>query len=178
MGVSMLLLLLLKEPPLLLLLGLLLWLGGCGLAKGFGGPWAPALRMALALGEGGGRTTPEEWEASVLALAGVSDAVPPDSRGEDSAVAEPPSDCSLGIWTLRRGLLAPIWAALLPRGGGWISDGREFRCGMVDAFRGGEVISEGGLLRGCMALTSTDCDRFSFSIFTSRLSLLLPKPQC
>lgn len=173
MGVSMLLLLLLKEPPLL---GLL-WLGGCGLAKGFGGPWAPALRMALALGEGGGRTTPEEWDASVLALGGVSEAVPPDSRGEESAVAEPPSDCSLGIWTFRRGLLAPIWA-LLPRDGGWMSDGREFRWGIVEAFLGGEVMSSGGLLRGCMALTSTDCDRFSFSIFTSRLSLLLPRPQC
>lgn len=174
MGVSMLLLLLLNEPPLL---GLL-WLGGCGLAKGFGGPWAPALRMALALGDGGGRTTPEEWDASVLALAGVSEAVPPDSRGEDSAVAEPPSDCSLGICTLRRGLLAPIWALLLPRDGAGMSDGNEFRWGIVEAFLGGEVMSSGGLLRGCMALTSTDWDRFSFSIFTSRLSLLLPRPQC
>ena len=91
----------------------------------------------------------------MLALAGVSEAVPPDSRGEDSAVAEPPSDCSLGIWTFRRGLLAPNWA-LFPRGGGWTSDGREFRCGIVEAFLGGEVMASGGLLRGCMAPTSTD----------------------
>lgn len=55
--------------------------------------------MALALGDGGGNTTPEEWLASVLALAGVPPAVPADCRGEDSdpAVALPPSDCSLGI---------------------------------------------------------------------------------
>lgn len=67
--------------------------------------------MALALGEGGGRTTPEEWLASVLALAGVSPAVPPDSRGEDSAVADPPSsDCSLGICTFSIGLFAPLCA--------------------------------------------------------------------
>ena len=32
--------------------------GGCGRANGFGGPEAPALRIALALGDGGGRTTP------------------------------------------------------------------------------------------------------------------------
>ena len=52
MGVSMLLLLLLYDwpcegPP-----------GGCGRANGFGGPDAPALRIALALGDGGGKTTP------------------------------------------------------------------------------------------------------------------------
>lgn len=86
------LLLLLKDVPL----GLLA-MGGCGRANGFGGPCAPALIIALALGEGGGRTTPDEWLASVLALAGVPPVVSPDSRGDDSAVALPPSDCSLGI---------------------------------------------------------------------------------
>ena len=61
----------------MLLLLLYDWLfcceGGGGLANGFGGPDAPALSMALALGEGGGRTTPvpEEWLASVLAFRGV-----------------------------------------------------------------------------------------------------------
>lgn len=131
--------------------------------------------MALALGEGGGRTTPEEWLASVLALAGVSPAVPPDSRGEDSAVADPPSDCSLGICTFSRGLLPPI-CALLARDG-WISEGSEFRGGIVFACFGGDVMPSSGLLRGCMAPTSTDCDRFSFSTLTS-LSLLFPSPQC
>lgn len=88
---------------LLLLYALLFWLpvlvGGGGLAKGFGGPCAPALSRALALGDGGGRTTPDEWLASVLPLAGVPPVVSPDSRGEDSAVALPPSDGSLGICT-------------------------------------------------------------------------------
>lgn len=74
-------------------------MGGGGRAKGLGGPWAPALSKALALGEGGGRTTPDEWLASVLPLAGVPPVVSPDSRGDDSAVALPPSDCSLGICT-------------------------------------------------------------------------------
>jgi len=83
-----------------------------------GGPCAPALKIALALGDGGGKTTPEEWLASVLALAGVSPAVPPDSRGEDSAVALPPSDCSLGIWTFNLGLFAPTCALLVREGGG------------------------------------------------------------
>jgi hypothetical protein len=40
--------------------------GGAGRAKGLGGPVAPALSNELALGEGGGRTTPEECDASVL----------------------------------------------------------------------------------------------------------------
>lgn len=35
-------------------------MGGAGRAKGFGGPWAPALNRAPAEGEGGGSTTP--WE--------------------------------------------------------------------------------------------------------------------
>ncbi len=91
MGVSILL------PPYGWWFELALLVGGGGRAKGFGGPCAPALRMALALGDGGGNTTPEEWLASVLALAGVSPTVPAECRGEDSAVALPPSDCSLGI---------------------------------------------------------------------------------
>jgi hypothetical protein len=52
MGVSMLF--------LLSLYALVFWFaGGGGLAKGLGGPDAPALRRALADGDGGGRTTPE-----------------------------------------------------------------------------------------------------------------------
>jgi hypothetical protein len=69
--------------------------GGGGRAKGFGGPEAPALIRELALGEGGGRTTPEECEASVPVLAGVTPVV--ESFGEESAVALPASECSLGI---------------------------------------------------------------------------------
>jgi hypothetical protein len=38
----------------------LLFVGGGGRANGFGGPVAPALKSELALGEGGGNTTPEE----------------------------------------------------------------------------------------------------------------------
>ena len=112
MGVSMLLLLLYGW-----LLGLVLFMGGWGRANGLGGPWAPALRIALALGDGGGSTTPDEWLASVLALAGVPPAVPADCRGDDSAVALPPSDCSLGICTLSLGRLAPSCALLVRDGG-------------------------------------------------------------
>lgn len=39
------------------------WETGWGRAKGFGGPDAPAESKADADGEGGGRTTLEEWES-------------------------------------------------------------------------------------------------------------------
>jgi hypothetical protein len=39
------------------------WETGCGRAKGFGGPDAPAESRAEADGEGGGSTTPDEWES-------------------------------------------------------------------------------------------------------------------
>jgi len=83
-----------------------------------GGPCAPALSIALALGEGGGRTTPDEWLASVLPFAGVSATVPPECRVDDSADASPSSsDCSLGIWTLSLGRFAPIGALFVRDGG-------------------------------------------------------------
>ena len=74
--------------------------------------------MALALGDGGGSTTPEdEWLASVLPFAGVSSTL--DWRGEDSAEAEPSSsDFSLGIWTFNCGLFAPIGTLFVRDGGG------------------------------------------------------------
>jgi len=78
--------------------------GGGGRANGFGGPVAPALSSEFALGEGGGSTTPEECEASVL-RPGVAPVVP-ESLGDESAVALPASDCSLGICTLSLGLLS------------------------------------------------------------------------
>jgi hypothetical protein len=92
MGVSMLLLLLYAES---FRFGALP--GGGGRAKGLGGPDAPALNRALAEGDGGGKTTPDEWLVSELPFAGVAVVFAPDSRGDDSAVALPPSDCSLGI---------------------------------------------------------------------------------
>jgi hypothetical protein len=95
----------------------LLFVGGGGRAKGFGGPLAPALRRELADGEGGGSRTPDdECEASVDVRRGVTPVVP-DSFGEESAVALPASECSLGICTLRRGRFASV-AILLVRDGG------------------------------------------------------------
>lgn len=58
----------------------------------------------------------EEWEASVEVRAGVTSVVP-EAFGEESAVALPPSDCSLGIWTCRRGLLGFICRLLVLDGG-------------------------------------------------------------
>lgn len=98
--------------------------GGGGRAKGLGGPDAPALNIALALGEGGGRTTP------VLGFRGVSPVVPV-SLGEESAVALPVSDCSLGICTFNLGRLGSL-VMLLVRDGGAIvgtEDTDEVRCG-------------------------------------------------
>jgi hypothetical protein len=58
---------------------------------------APALMSEVALGEGGGRTTPDECEASVPVRAGVAPVVE-ELRGDESAVWLPASsECSLGI---------------------------------------------------------------------------------
>lgn len=57
--------------------------------------------IEFALGEGGGRTTPEEC-VSVLVLAGVAPVVP-EPLGEDSAVALPFSESSAGICNIKRG---------------------------------------------------------------------------
>lgn len=92
-------------------------MGGAGRAKGFGGPVAPALSSALALGEGGGRTTPDEWDASVLVLAGVAPVVLA-SLGEPEACVFSASECSSGICTLRRGLLASELTLPTRAGGG------------------------------------------------------------
>lgn len=96
--------------------------GGGGRAKGFGGPVAPALKRELALGDGGGRTTPEEWDASVPVLAGVTPVL--DPFGEESAVALPASECSLGICTFSLGFCA----MLLLRDGGGIVGTEEVDC--------------------------------------------------
>lgn len=91
---------------------------------------APALRRALALGEGGGNTRPEECEASVLALAGVAPVVLV-SLGEEPAVALPLSEpAPLGIWTLSLGRTPPM--RLFVRDGGGMLGSEE-----VDAVRWG-----------------------------------------
>jgi len=80
---------------------------------------APALSNEFALGDGGGRTTPDECEASVPVRAGVAPVVE-EFRGEESAVWLPASsECSLGIWTLSLGRTS--FAMLFVRDGGRIA---------------------------------------------------------
>lgn len=175
MGVSMWELLELELPGLLPRLDVLLEVfecccccccdtgaGGCGRAKGLGGPDAPALSKALALGEGGGRTTPEECEPPVSARRdGCVPDAPVDSRGEESAVPLA-SDASSGICTLSCGRLAPRCALLVLEGGvkvvSGIDDIEGLRClSWVCARCGGA----GGLLALVRELaTSIDKDRF------------------
>lgn len=104
--------------------------GGGGRANGFGGPVAPALSSEFALGEGGGNTTPDECDASVL-RPGVAPVVP-ESLGEESAVALPASsECSLGICTLSLGLFSWIRRLLVRERGAFagIEDVDCVRCG-------------------------------------------------
>lgn len=121
---------------------MLLWdavLGGGGRANGFGGPWAPALRIAPADGEGGGRTTP----VGGLSLAGVAALFPAESREDESAVALPRSEFSLGIWTFSCGRLDGS-EPLLVRTGGLISGAEEIDCvrvGSVAALEGAALVS-------------------------------------
>jgi hypothetical protein len=77
--------------------------GGGGRANGFGGPCAPALSIAPADGDGGGNTTPG-GPFSAFPFAGVEVLFPAESRDE-SAVALPPSEVSLGICTFNCGRL-------------------------------------------------------------------------
>lgn len=72
--------------------------GGAGRAKGLGGPLAPALRRALALGEGGGKTTPV-WPPSRTGVI----CAPVCACGEEPAVRSSP-ESSEGICTFSRGL--------------------------------------------------------------------------
>ena len=144
------------------------WEGGCGRAKGLGGPDAPALRMALALGDGGGSTTPvpEEWLASVLAFLGVA----PVCCSDDSSVALSASDCSSGICTFSLGLLAFDWEVSVRAGGGK----------SIESARLGTVISFCGLGGGGVGLDCgcSGCDSFS-RLISNLVSLwLLPMAQC
>jgi hypothetical protein len=104
----------------------LLFEGGGGRANGFGGPVAPALSSEFALGDGGGSTTPEECEASVPVRPGVAPVVP-ESFGDESAVALPASECSLGICTLSRGFLGSV-CRLFVREIGWMAGIEEVDC--------------------------------------------------
>lgn len=131
MGVSMLLLLVYA-----LLFCVVAVAGGGGRANGLGGPCAPALRMAPADGDGGGKTTPG-WLGSRFALAGVRVLFPAESREESSAVALPPSEFSLGICTFNWGRFD---CPLFVRVGGIISlDRDDIDCVRVASFtpRGG-----------------------------------------
>lgn len=149
-----------------------LFVGGAGRAKGLGGPVAPALIKEVALGEGGGRTTPEEC-VSVLVLAGVAPVVP-ESLGDDSAVWLPFSECSLGICNIRRGR-EPSFAMLFVRdtGTGGTDDADCVRWGWF-----GTCVAEGSggelpFTWGRDALTtSMDCERSPGSVLIIGASLL------
>lgn len=78
-------------------------IGGGGRAKGFGGPWAPALSNALAEGDGGGSTTPCDGPGCCEPLAPLGFDV---LGASEFAVPASSPECSLGICTLSRGRLA------------------------------------------------------------------------
>lgn len=81
---------------------------GGGRANGFGGPVAPADKMADAEGDGGGRTMPDECESVGLRRVDWDPASVVEFFGEaDSAVALAPSEASSGISTRSRGRDAP-----------------------------------------------------------------------
>lgn len=85
--------------------------GGAGLANGFGGPVAPALNSALALGDGGGSTIPPSpgpREGVMVAFVAF---------GEEPAVASSPSECSLGIWTFSLGRFGSFCMLFVRLGG-------------------------------------------------------------
>ena len=142
-------------------------MGGAGRAKGLGGPWAPALSKAPALGEGGGRTT---WEGGPgwLVVGGWE-----VEEGSWAALVSP-SLCSLGIWTLSLGRFAASEVMVLLRVGGriWGTPGalsvRWGGCwGERAPGRAGGGCGEMPLGRfRCMAATSMDCERGPSSTFT------------
>jgi hypothetical protein len=72
--------------------------GGGGLAKGFGGPVAPALIIAPALGDGGGRTGP--WPGSRIGVSMFA-----GSRSMEVSAVFSSSEVSKGICTFSLGRL-------------------------------------------------------------------------
>lgn len=93
----------------------LVLIGGAGRAKGFGGPWAPALRRVLVDGDGGGRTTCEGGPCCCVPVAVCSEVL----AASESAVCASSPEASLGICTFRRGRFAS--GAVLARVGGAIT---------------------------------------------------------
>lgn len=91
-------------------------IGGAGRAKGFGGPWAPALRSVLVDGDGGGRTTCEGGPCCCVPVAVCSCEV---LAASESAVCASSPEASLGICTFRRGRFAS--GAVLARVGAAIT---------------------------------------------------------
>lgn len=151
--------------------------GGGGLANGFGGPWAPALRIAPAEGDGGGKTTPE-WFVSGFALAGVSALLPAESRESESAVVLPLSEFSLGICTFSCGRFD--WP-LFVRVGGLIS----LEIEEIDCVRDVSARTRGGGGGGITGLV--DLPSFKSSCIGSGLMLVSlrgdsfvggPNPKC
>lgn len=135
-------------------------MGGAGRANGLGGPDAPAESRAFVEGDGGGRTTP-----GLAAGAGPVPipvpAVVVVSFGDESPVALPPSDCSLGICTFSRGRLASDCIVLARDGSGMLGTEDD------DAVRWGGRAGNGAgggfgdapfALSRDMAATSIDCD--------------------
>ena len=90
----------------------LVLMGGAGLANGFGGPCAPALSSAPALGLGGGRTTP-----CVRCPPGVTPGCGVFASSNADAVPSP-SDCSAGICKFNFGRFASEWFVFCLVGGG------------------------------------------------------------
>lgn len=83
-----------------------------------GGPDAPALSKALALGDGGGSTMPEECDPSVPVRRVESAPVPlAEPGGEEPAVPLPSSEGSSGICRASLGRLAFSCALLVLEGG-------------------------------------------------------------
>lgn len=153
-------------------------IGGAGRAKGFGGPWAPAERRAPAEGEGGGRTTPV-WVGCCLLVA-LLVSLDAGSLGwevllSSGAEAVPPSspDCSLGIWTFRRGRFASDGPLAGPLERGALVVGvLDVRWGDLIVRRAGEGTPFGLLLfpadasfSRCMAAMSIDAERGPPSVF-------------
>ena len=156
---------------------------GCGRAKGFGGPEAPALRSADADGEGGGRTTPEElWSCPCPFLRAAF-----EERGDEleSAVLLPPSEGESGICTFNVGLLPPP-----PNCAEFVRDGGVNPSGMEDIETLRFLLcvwercgGEGGFVCFPVLLTaptSTDCERlFDVAVSLRKFSALeLDDAQC
>jgi len=85
--------------------------GGAGRANGFGGPVAPALSKAPALGDGGGRTTPAcPSRIGVICAAAVA-------WGDVSPVALSSPESSFGICTFSLGRLGSACTLFVRLGG-------------------------------------------------------------